>query len=180
MWKTTVRRFCAEVDIRAIKGGGDADCIASFMTGAHMLVVLYEYCAREYGRRARMAPLICDETHMLGGNQTQRYTPERICPVDELLLPTATPCANSRRVFGRCSTCARRARQPTAGATRQGTARRSDSLQHGFTRPVYRPSATEPRRRLLRRAARRRYFKPRRSDVIGIALRARGWETFVF
>ena len=80
MGKTTTRRFCAEVEFRAVKGGGDADSIASFMTGTHMLVVLYECCARHCGRSARMALLICDGAHMLGGYQTQRYTNETICP----------------------------------------------------------------------------------------------------
>ena len=99
MWCKTARRFCGDVDIRAIKGGGGADSIASFMTGTHWLDVSYEYYAGHSGafprHDARVALLVCDEAHMLGGSRRQRYSSVRLCPADKVLLLSPTPCTNS-------------------------------------------------------------------------------------
>jgi hypothetical protein len=52
MWLASARRFCATVDIRAIKGSGDADSIATFVAGR----VLARRLVRVPRERATTAP----------------------------------------------------------------------------------------------------------------------------
>jgi SNF2 family DNA or RNA helicase len=88
-------------DVRSLggmNGGASVDCVASFMTGKHWLVVSYEYYSRHHmvfrkHVAARIALLVLDEAHFLGFDAARR---ERVlsCPADKVLALTATPCSN--------------------------------------------------------------------------------------